>query len=355
MNPYEDLPEKAFWKTAVSSKSPFDINQLWDPKFSVKPKQKVATFGSCFAQHIGRALKERGYHWFRTELGPENLSNKEKYNYDIFSCRTGNIYTTSLLCQWVNWAFELEEVPDEYWEKDGRIYDPFRPNIEPNGFSSKAEMVASRNVTLRALRDVFENANYLVFTLGLTESWFNRSGGYEYPMCPGTVAGEFDANEHEFREQEYIFIRQKLLKALGTIRKANRSIKVILTVSPVPLTATKSNGHVLTATMHSKSVLRAVAGELSKSAGYIDYFPSYEIINGTPFKAMFFEANQRSVNPHGVGFVMNSFFQCQKEKFTQKKRRQVRKQKSTKRLLKQSDEEKSDIICEEELLSAFSK
>jgi len=39
MNPYENLPKKAFWKLAVANKSMFDISELWDPKFHIKPKR----------------------------------------------------------------------------------------------------------------------------------------------------------------------------------------------------------------------------------------------------------------------------------------------------------------------------
>jgi len=116
MNPYQKLPSKAFWKSAVASRSMFDIEDLWDPKFDLKPHHQVATFGSCFAQHIGRALKKRGFSWLDTEPAPSGLfeENKSKFGYGIFSCRTGNIYTASLLKQWVEWSLDLTDPPDEY-------------------------------------------------------------------------------------------------------------------------------------------------------------------------------------------------------------------------------------------------
>lgn len=346
MNPYDDLPEKAFWKTAVSTKNPFDIHQLWRPKFKIRPKHNVVTFGSCFAQHIGKALKQRGYTWLMTEKAPKNLASKELYNYDVFSCRTGNIYTTSLLRQWVDWALGASSPPSEHWSKGDRIYDPFRPRIEPDGFATIDTMMASRDVTLRALKESITTTDVFVFTLGLTESWSNSEGGYEYPLCPGTIGGIFDKDIHTFNNQNYNFIKKELLTAIRSMRAINPKLKFILTVSPVPLTATKSGEHVLVATTLSKSVLRAVAGELSSNFRYIDYFPSYEIINSAPFKGMFFETNLRSVNHRGVEFVMDSFFQCQSEVFGSPKNQRPRNAKRG---------ESSDVICEEELLEAFSK
>ena len=76
----------------------------------------------------------------------------------------------------------------------------------------------------------------------------------------------------------------------------------------MPLTATASGRHVLTATTYSKSVLRAVAGEAADRHEFVDYFPSFEIITSPVFGGAFFEANRRTVAPAGVEFVMSTFF-----------------------------------------------
>ena len=82
---------------------------------------------------------------------------------------------------------------------------------------------------------------------------------------------------------------------------------MLLTVSPVPMTATANDEHVLVASTHTKSVLRAVAGELAREEPAIDYFPSYEIITAPPFRASHFQPNMREVAPAGVEFVMSRF------------------------------------------------
>jgi hypothetical protein len=205
MNPYESLPQKAFWKSAVANKSMFDISEIWSPKFHIKQNQNVVTFGSCFAQHIGNAMKQRGFKWLGTEHPPFALSEKncKAYNYNIFSARTGNIYTTTLLKQWTEWALGKKDSPNEIWEKGGRYYDPFRPTIEPNGFYSPEEVRQSLDQTIASFKKSIEQAHYFVFTLGLTESWFNAEHGYEYPMCPVTAAGVFDEKKHKFVNQQY--------------------------------------------------------------------------------------------------------------------------------------------------------
>ena len=92
------------------------------------------------------------------------------------------------------------------------------------------------------------------------------------------------------------------------LRGVNPGLRLILTVSPVPLTATASGAHVLAATTYSKSVLRAVAGDLAAQDDEVDYFPSYELITGQPFAGTSFDANQRTVAETAIDRVMAVFF-----------------------------------------------
>lgn len=312
MNPYESLPQSAFWKPAVAERGMLEIGGLWQPKFAISSQTRIATYGSCFAQHIGKALKSRGYSWNVTETAPAGMNDNSAsaFNYGIFSSRTANIYTTTLLLQWLSWATGKLAPPSETWERDGRFLDPFRPRIEPTGFRDPGELQASRNHAIACFRASIESSDILVFTLGLTESWRNKGGGFEYPMCPGTVGGEFREAEHGFCNLGFQEVVDSLQASFEAMKTLNPRLRFILTVSPVPLTATNSGQHVLVATMHSKSILRAVAAHFHESRDDVDYFPSYEIINSPAFRGTFFESNLRSVSRTGVAFVMDSFFDC---------------------------------------------
>lgn len=363
-NPYSDLEERAFWAPSVGRRDALDIEALWEPKWPIFRRHKIATFGSCFAQHFGKALQRQGFHWFDAEPAPGPLSPEtaQAFNYKVFSARTANIYTVSLLKQWITWALGEPSPQDEVWEKDGRFYDPFRPTIEPNGFASHEEMLASRELTIEAFGRCIREATVFVFTLGLTESWTNEKLGYEYPMCPGTVAGTFDPEVHKFVNQSPPVVQKKLQEALALIRKENSKIRILLTVSPVPLTATMSGAHVLVATTYSKSVLRGAAGFVASKSERVDYFPSYEIISSAPFGGQFFAENKRSVEQDGVDHVMRNFFTCMSHKFpdavspdilenlASKQRKPGKKAKKPKNKKKSADQ----LVCEEELLAAFS-
>ncbi|WP_438992140.1 GSCFA domain-containing protein [Lentibacter sp.] len=348
-NPYEALEPSAFWRSAVAERGPLGLERLWEPKFHIRPDHRIVTTGSCFAQHIGKALAARGYDWFDAEPAPPWLRGEAaaRFNYGVFSFRTGNIYTPRMLLQWLKLAFEGGET--ELWQAEGRWYDPLRPVIEPNGFGSQGELLDARRACLASIRRAVREADVFVFTLGLTEAWRQLETEFEYALCPGTVAGvAFDPGQHRFYNAGFAELRADLEAAIALIGAENRAVKILLTVSPVPLVATASGAHVLTATSQSKALLRAVAGEVVASSEDIDYFPSYEIITHPVFRGMFFAPNMRSVVPEGVATVMTHFFEDQRRVFGAVDLPQ-KQEPSKKRRVKAG----ADVKCEEELLNAF--
>jgi hypothetical protein len=79
----------------------------------------------------------------------------------------------------------------------------------------------------------------------------------------------------------------------------------VLSVSPVPLEATATDNDVVVANLESKSLLRAVAGPVSREFDNVHYFPSYEF-------AMYydiFEEDGRHVTREAVARIINVFFQ----------------------------------------------
>ena len=348
-SPYAGLPDRAFWRSAVRDCPAEAISGLWQPKFHIRPDDPVASFGSCFAQHIGRALAARGYTWLQTEPPPHGIARTlaQAHGYDLFSARTGNIYTPSLLLQWVRWALEDTAPPDEVWTDGARRRDPFRPALEPEGFADAKELARLRRVTLRAFRKSLREARFLVFTLGLTERWVHLAQGHEYPLCPGTAAGVFDPAIHGFAPLDYPQALDALATALDLMRKANPDLRFLLTVSPVPLAATASGAHVLTATAQSKAILRAVAGALAASRADTDYFPSFELVTSPVFQGRFYASDKRRVTPKGVRFVMDRFFNDLATQFGSPAPASAR--------MAPDRAAASDVVCEEELLDVFGR
>ena len=75
----------------------------------------------------------------------------------------------------------------------------------------------------------------------------------------------------------------------------------------MPLIATFEDRHVLVSTVASKSVLRTAADEVTRRLGFVDYFPSYEIISSATTDRDYFEPDRREVSELGVAHVMRTF------------------------------------------------
>lgn len=300
-NPYHQQPDRAFWARSVARLEPDDVDPVSEAPFLVHSGERVATAGSCFAQHISRALQARGFDYLITENGPIER------NYGVYPARFGNIYTARQLLQLFQRAFGLFEPRDTMWRRGKARFDPFRPQIEPDGFAAPEDLEADRAIHLAAVRRMFETADVLVFTMGLTEGWVSEQDGAVVPLAPGVVADAPSGTTYapyNFSVQETV---DDLRTAIAHARILRPNLKVILTVSPVPLIATSGNRHVLSATAYSKAVLRVAAEMVSVAEPAVAYFPSYEMITGAHNGRRFLAEDLRTVLPEGVAQVMGVF------------------------------------------------
>lgn len=310
VNPYGDLPPDRYWRTGVVDSPRVFLDGFSASARPVIGKQtRVATAGSCFAQHISRVLSSKGLNYYVAEAAPPGMSSEEaqRRSYGVFSARYGNLYTARQLLQLAQRALGRLQLSQDVWEsKDGGFLDPFRPNLGET-FPDRENVLRSRDEHLEAVRTMLGSLDVMVFTLGLTESWINLDNGAAYPVAPGVVSRHEDYKQFAFKNFSLEEIIEDMSVFLGLLAGINPNAQVILTVSPVPLVATYEPEHVLSATTYSKSVLRTAAQQLSRSYDNVQYFPSYEIITGQPTKGRYYEADLRSIRPEGVEHVMDVF------------------------------------------------
>src|SRR5260370_5955108 len=97
-NPYSNKPNCAFWRKSVSSLDMSDVDPVVSAPFPINFGDRIATAGSCFAQHISRTLTNEGYDYLITERAPLSASATDD-GYGVFPARFGNIYTVRQLLQ----------------------------------------------------------------------------------------------------------------------------------------------------------------------------------------------------------------------------------------------------------------
>lgn len=348
-NPYQHLPPSAFWRSAVVDSSPFDLQSVFTPKFPITQATRIATAGSCFAQHISQRLRQHGYTVLDEEPAPPGLPTglRKKHGYATYSARYGNIYSVEQLLQLAKETAGLSPSLHYIWERDGRFVDALRPSIDPEGYATREEVIHKRQAHLSRVRKVFESMDLFIFTLGLTEHWVHTPSSTIYPSPPGVRGGTFDSDVYRLHNSSFLDVVRAIREFRSIVRamRKGRSFKMLLTVSPVPLTATASNAHVLTSNAYSKSTLRAAAGYLTSTYRNVDYFPAYELVTNPRLHSIAFEANLRSVRPETVSIVMKHFFTAVGGELNQQQKR------PGKQSLENTKE--SEAFCDEALLEVF--
>ncbi|MFC7702800.1 GSCFA domain-containing protein [Plastorhodobacter daqingensis] len=307
--PYSNLPASSYWKRCLRSDD-FRLNDLYQPRFQIGAQDAIATAGSCFAQRIGQELRHATVDFLDLEPPPPGMSHAtaQSFGFGIYSARYGNIYTPRQLLQLVEDVLATRIRPEAVWESRGAWFDGLRPQIEPGGFASADELVGIRVSHLDRVRQMIEKATVFFFTLGLTECWAHAETGTVFPVCPSVVPGVFDPELHRFRNLRTAEVIADLEAFMAAARQINPGLRFLFTVSPVPLVATATGGHVLAATTRSKSVLRAAVAEVVDSDSGCDYFPSYELATTHPILRDTFCDDRRSVRPEIVRMIMDMFF-----------------------------------------------
>ncbi|MDJ0847911.1 MAG: GSCFA domain-containing protein [Myxococcota bacterium] len=251
----------------------------------ISRSQIVTSFGSCFAEHISRYLRDHGY---TTGL---SLVNKEVHadfaNSHVVRFGEGIVNTFSLRQQF-EWAYGDARFAEKLWH------------------GSDGEIAAYDERVRRSTRELFESTNVFILTLGLSEVWYSReSGDVFWRAIP---RDQFDPARHGFRVSDCEENVENLERILALVREHRPEARVILTLSPVPLVATFRPVSCLTANSVSKSILRAAIDTVMRRHEGDDrlfYWPSYEIVKDY-FRDPY-EDDNRHVRPELAEQIMRLF------------------------------------------------
>jgi hypothetical protein len=340
-NPYETKGPAQFWRSAVADPLPRQVRPIPAKRFTIPHGARIATAGSCFAQEVAKVLVNLpDIEFLQTE---PNTADQP-----MFSALYGNVYTVRQLRQLCFEAFGLTPPLHIAWQRnDGRWVDAHRPAMFPAGFQTPAAVAAERETHLAAVRRLFTECSTFIFTLGLTEAWISSSGDTVFPIAPGVVAEDVSGRTYRFHNFTYDEVLQDLGDFLEQLHSVNPTALCILTVSPVPLVATYTDEHVLVATTHSKSILRAVCSAAEAKWNNVFYFPSYEIISSHYNHGAYYDSNKRTIARSGVQHVMDVF---QEAYFGQQPPAPVPALAEEKSLLSEAFEGGDKVICDEELV-----
>ncbi len=281
--------------------------QVWPaftPGFVVPPGGTVFTVGSCFARNIEEHVARLG---FRVPTLAFSVPDAERAG------GRGNAvlnkYTPAAIRQEFDWARRILEAggtvtPDHVAPLAFTCTDGQEIDLHLGGYRpvSPERLLARRQQLFDAFRHAF-TADCVVLTLGLVEAWIDEATGLAIQQAPVQAAFRRHLDRFSFRRLDFAGCRAEVQAAIDTVRAVNPAATFLITTSPVPLDRTFTDDDVITATMHGKSVLRAVCGEIVAANERVDYFPSYESVILTRDWSVF-QSDRRHVSDAFVGKIV---------------------------------------------------
>lgn len=285
------------------------LRQTWftpeiHPKFKLRRDDKFYAIGSCFARGIENALVKRGV---AVESAAPEFARLQPVNNEVTGLGFTNKYNTFSILNELRWALDpaavfpmesIAQVTESTWS------DPHTtPTLELAGLE---ETLERRSLMQTVTRRVV-NCQTVIITLGLVEVWRDLQANVYLNRTPVHSLRKTQPDRYEFHLTSFAenWNNMEAIYALLS-RYGHPDLRIVITVSPVPLVTTFSTMDVVVANTYAKSLLRAVAQQWAAVHHNVDYFPSYEIVQNSD-RAATWEADLRHVTGAGTEHIMELF------------------------------------------------
>ncbi|MEE8451076.1 MAG: GSCFA domain-containing protein [Thermoguttaceae bacterium] len=250
----------------------------------IGPKTRLATIGSCFAEEIAAVIDR---------LGLNGAMNP-----------TGRVYHTSTVRQEIERVFGgwPEYRSEPLWKTNGGFVHPFKNPHKV--FATEDALRAWSDDLDRAADELFQSADVVIITLGLIEGWKQPANGNFYRHLPHhDVFESLGAKFHRLTVAEML----DDLRRIRAVLREHTAARIILTVSPIPLSATMTRLDIRIANTESKSRIRAAVSQFVESFPDVHYFHSYEIVTMADSLGDFMKKDGRHLHRHAVEYIVGQF------------------------------------------------
>jgi tetratricopeptide (TPR) repeat protein len=268
-NPYAEWP----------AREPADANRIepygapgFSPSFQLEPGEKIFTIGSCFARNIERALAKRGFDVVTLKLDwPDKASETHVdsvlNNYGVVSMENEFRWALDPAHPFDPAAHIFQLGPEHYLDPHLAV----RP--------TNLDRMKTYRTAVTAVTRMVTECRVVIMTLGLSELWFDKQTQTYLNLAPPRTLVARNAERFEIHLLSFDETLKSLNTAIAMLKKYCRAdLRILLTVSPVPMNTTHTAEDVLVINTYSKSVLRTAAEHVAAANAHIDYFPSYESV-----------------------------------------------------------------------------
>jgi hypothetical protein len=266
-NPYATWGER----TAPDNRVEPFAKPAFEAPFRLERGEAIFTVGSCFARNVEAELMRLGF-----RIPVREMLQREEFR-SLDASIINNFGTPSIYNEFA-WAFgEQPFSSDDHIVAVGSKFADL--HVSATLRPERLDIVQARR---KAISEAYRSAadcRVIVMTLGLSEVWFDTKTGYYLNVAPRPSLVKEQPDRFRLRvlsfEEAYGFLD----KTLHLLKKHGRpDLRVILTVSPVPLNVTHRPDDVIVANTYSKSVLRVAAEHALIDHPFVIYFPSYESV-----------------------------------------------------------------------------
>lgn len=250
-------------------RQPFTVEH--EPKFTLDLKARFFCLGSCFARNIEEHLIYRG----AEVLSKKIVSPAEEWPWRVNGFM--NKFTTQSMLQELRWLEEPPQDPGAFLVETAKGWRDLQ--LAPELVPTSLERALERR---RYLADEYfprlRQADVVLMTLGLNEVWVDRVMNVRLNAPPSLWAVRRQPERYAVEITDVHENIAALEEIRARLKTLNPQMKMVVTVSPVPMGATFSGRDVAVANTLSKSTLRAAADAFQMAHDDVDYFPSYEIV-----------------------------------------------------------------------------
>ncbi|WP_135506650.1 GSCFA domain-containing protein [Roseovarius aestuariivivens] len=259
--------------------------------------------GSCFARNVEERLEAAGATVTSRHINVRDLGNMSAREGGMF-----NKYTPVSILQELKWAAGIESYPEEalLQESPGVYYDPYLSGKAGRG---SIEELMERRAEVGAYFGQAFDADVVVITLGLIETWIDRKTGLSLNEAPAPRLLARGGERFGFQTLDLATCENAIKDTIAILKAhGKKGQRIIMTVSPVPLGRTFTDQDIIVANMTSKSTLRVAAMRLAEQTEGLDYFPSYEaVVTSDP--NLSWQRDRRHVSDAVVGQIIETFLQ----------------------------------------------
>lgn len=282
------------------------------PKFQIDAAEPVFAMGSCFAREVEDALVAQGFavpthceDLFDDPLFDRQGQVAAEVRQRAYLNRYNSMSMLDEVRHLLGLAPELEDGLLSYTLNRGATADLHYSQSVPQ--TDRERSLLRRQRVRERLGPQLRRARVVVLTLGLAECWFDRAAGRYLNNTPGPRVMAAFGEQLEVHQTTFGQHLAALQSLHGVLTQAlGEGLKIVVTVSPVPLERTFLDQDVIVSNRYAKSMLRAVAAEFAAAHANVDYFPSYEIVSyADPSQAWAWD--QRHVSPTLVDHIMRLF------------------------------------------------